>query len=77
MGVPDEVFGERVLAVVVAKPGTDINKDQVQLHCRTSLATFKIPSFVEFVDELPRNAGGKVVKGQLKDRFQRPETGAR
>lgn len=72
LGVADEVFGEKVLAVVVRKPGSDISEGDVQLHCRASLAIFKIPSFVEFVDELPRNAGGKVVKGLLKQRFDSP-----
>jgi fatty-acyl-CoA synthase len=72
LGVADEVFGEKALAVVVRKPGSEISEEDVQLHCRASLAVFKIPSFVAFVDELPRNAGGKVVKGLLRERFDRP-----
>jgi acyl-coenzyme A synthetase/AMP-(fatty) acid ligase len=44
----------------------------VQRHCKKSLAQFKVPSYVEFVDELPRNAGGKVVKALLKEGFDRP-----
>lgn len=72
LGVPDEVLGERVLAVVVRKPGATITRDDVVGHCKKSLAHFKVPSYVEFVDELPRNAGGKVVKSQLRRAFERP-----
>jgi len=72
LGVPDEVFGEKTLAVVVRKPGATISQDDVQRHCKKSLAQFKVPSYVEFVDELPRNAGGKVVKALLKEGFDRP-----
>jgi acyl-CoA synthetase (AMP-forming)/AMP-acid ligase II len=72
LGVPDDVFGEKTLAVVVTKPGSTISPDDVQRHCKASLAQFKVPSYVEFVDELPRNAGGKVVKSLLKERFVSP-----
>jgi acyl-CoA synthetase (AMP-forming)/AMP-acid ligase II len=75
VGVPDDVFGEKVLAAIVVKPGVDTDRDDILLFCRKSLASFKVPSYVEFVDELPRNAGGKVVKGQLKEKFvQRGKT---
>jgi acyl-CoA synthetase (AMP-forming)/AMP-acid ligase II len=68
-GVPDPTMGERVLAVVVPKPGCDPDADAIRDHCRAHLAGFKVPSFVMFRDELPRNAGGKVVKGTLKEEF--------
>lgn len=68
-GVPDPTMGERVLAVVVPKPGSNSNADSIRDHCRAHLAGFKVPSFVMFRDELPRNAGGKVVKGILKEEF--------
>lgn len=68
-GVPDPTMGERVLAVVVPKPGRTPDADAIRDHCRASLAGFKVPSFVMFRDELPRNAGGKVVKGVLKEEF--------
>jgi len=69
LGVPDEVFGEKTLAVVVTKPGAVLSTDDVQRHCKASLAQYKVPSFVDFMDELPRNAGGKVIKARLKERF--------
>lgn len=73
VGVPDHMWGEKVLAAVVCKPGAYTDEGDIQNFCRKSLASFKVPSFVEFVDELPRNAGGKVVKGILKGRFTRSE----
>jgi acyl-CoA synthetase (AMP-forming)/AMP-acid ligase II len=68
-GVPDPTMGERVLAVVVRKPGYDTDPETLRGHCRASLAGFKVPSFIVFRDELPRNAGGKVVKATLKEEF--------
>jgi acyl-CoA synthetase (AMP-forming)/AMP-acid ligase II len=67
VGVPDEVLGERVKAVVVAKPGEHVSADEVVEFCRERLARFKTPSVVEFRPELPRNAGGKVLKHLLKE----------
>ncbi len=69
IGVPDDVYGERVLAAVVVKPGAEAEAGDIQAFCRSRLAPFKVPSFVEVVDELPRNAGGKVVKARLKEMF--------
>lgn len=68
-GVPDPTMGERVLAVVVPKPGRDPDADSIREYCRAHMAGFKVPSFVMFRDELPRNAGGKVIKGVLKEEF--------
>ena len=66
VGVPDEQYGERVVAYVVAKPGHDLTSDEVRAFCREHLAHFKVPSAVEVRDELPRNPGGKVVKSLLR-----------
>jgi acyl-CoA synthetase (AMP-forming)/AMP-acid ligase II len=66
VGVPDEQYGERVVAYVVAKPGHDLTSDEVRAFCREHLAHFKVPSAVEVRDELPRNPGGKVIKSLLR-----------
>lgn len=66
VGVPDEQYGERVVAYVVAKPGHDLSSEDVRAFCRTRLAHFKVPSEVEVRHELPRNPGGKVLKSQLR-----------
>ncbi len=66
VGVPDEQYGERVVAYVVAKPGHDLTSDEVRAFCREHLAHFKVPSAVEVREELPRNPGGKVIKSLLR-----------
>lgn len=62
VGVPDERLGERVVAAVVVAEGANITDDELRAHCRASLARYKVPEVFLFVDELPRNAMGKVVK---------------
>ncbi|MCB2192591.1 MAG: long-chain-fatty-acid--CoA ligase [Deltaproteobacteria bacterium] len=66
VGVPDKVFGEQVKAVLVLKPGEETDVEQVRVFCASQLADYKVPKYVDFAKELPRNPGGKVIKGQLK-----------
>src|SRR3954447_4772351 len=68
IGVPDERLGEVGKAFVVTKPGFDLDEASVIAHTREHLANFKTPRSVEFVDALPRNPGGKVVKPLLRER---------
>ena len=65
IGVPDEQFGQRLKAFVVPRTGAELTADAVRGHVRANLARFKVPRDVEFVDALPRNATGKVVRRQL------------
>lgn len=69
IGVPDEQWGERVAAVVVAAPGTQPDPAALESHCRSSLAGYKIPREWKTVDVLPRNAAGKVLKRELRDTY--------
>ena len=69
IGVPDPDFGEAVTAVVVATPGHVVEEARVIAALRGEIATFKVPKRVHVVDELPRNAMGKVQKNLLRDRF--------
>jgi len=64
-GVPDEAWGERLVAYVVRAPGSELREEDVQAHVRERLARYKVPREVRFLDELPRNATGKVVKRLL------------
>ena len=68
IGIPDERWGERVHAVVVARAGTSPDPDEIIGWTRERLAHFKCPRSVELVDELPRNATGKILKRDLRDR---------
>ncbi len=67
IGVPDERLGEVGRAFVVRRPGSAIDEAAVIDYARTHLANFKAPRSVRFVEELPRNAGGKVVKPTLRE----------
>jgi long-chain acyl-CoA synthetase len=68
VGVPDEVMGEKVGAVVVPAPGADLDADAVLGHLRGRLADFKIPQYVDVrPTPLPRNPGGKILKRQLRE----------
>jgi fatty-acyl-CoA synthase len=72
IGVPDAEMGESVLAVVQPAAGVvpdDEVAERLLAHVRGRLAGYKVPRRVEFVDELPRTATGKLVKGRLRNRF--------
>lgn len=69
IGTPSERWGEAVTAIVVRTPGSDLDADGLVAEARQRLASYKKPTRVEFVDELPRNAGMKVQKHLLRDRF--------
>jgi long-chain acyl-CoA synthetase len=67
IGIPDERWGEVPLAIVVAREGTVTTTEDIIAFCRRRLAAFKCPADVQFVDTLPRNASGKVLKHQLRE----------
>jgi acyl-CoA synthetase (AMP-forming)/AMP-acid ligase II len=67
VGKPDERLGEVGLAFVVTRPGSGLSTQDVIAHCRERLANFKVPREVVFVGQLPRNAGGKVLKRELRE----------
>ena len=66
VGRPDEKWGEVPVAYVVLKPTTTASADELVEHCRSQLARFKVPKDVVFVDVLPRNPSGKVLKRELR-----------
>ncbi|MEV5015712.1 acyl-CoA synthetase [Streptomyces sp. NPDC053780] len=67
IGLPDERWIEAVTAVVV--PRGEVTEDALIAHARDRLTSFKAPKGVRFVDVLPRNASGKILKRELRDRF--------
>jgi acyl-CoA synthetase (AMP-forming)/AMP-acid ligase II len=72
IGIPDIEWGERVRALVVKKPGAELSMTDVVEHCRPRMAGFKRPEDVVFVDELPRNPMGKVLKRVLREEYPEP-----
>jgi fatty-acyl-CoA synthase len=69
IGVPDDRWGETGKAVIVVKPNETLDADAIITHCLANLAKFKVPASVEFIEALPRNATGKVLKRTLRDQF--------
>jgi len=69
IGVPDEEWGEVPMAVVVVKEGEEATPEELMEYCRANLASFKRPRSVVFVDELPRNPMGKVLKRVLREQY--------
>ena len=68
VGVPDERMGEVGMAFVVLRPGVDATADELAEWSRAEMANYKVPRYVELVDELPLNAMGKVLKYELRER---------
>jgi acyl-CoA synthetase (AMP-forming)/AMP-acid ligase II len=71
IGIPDEQWGEAILAVVATKQDAQVSSEDIISWCRDdgSLTTVKMPERVEFVDSLPKNAVGKIAKNELRDRY--------
>jgi len=70
IGLPHPDFGEAVAAVIHAAPESGLNADGVIARLKDAIANFKVPKAVFFVDDLPRNAMGKVQKNVLRDRYR-------
>jgi long-chain acyl-CoA synthetase len=66
IGVPDERWGETAKAIVVKAPGADVTEQEIIDFARERLARFKCPSSVEWIDALPRNPSGKILKKDLR-----------
>ena len=67
IGVDDDDFGQRLAAFVVLRPGHQVTPDDLKTHVKDRLAGYKVPRDMTVLDELPRNATGKVVKRALAD----------
>jgi acyl-CoA synthetase (AMP-forming)/AMP-acid ligase II len=67
IGVDDEKFGQRLKAFVVAKNGAEGDEDKLKAYVKKNLANYKVPREIVFMDELPRNATGKVLKRELAE----------
>ena len=65
IGVDDEKFGQRLKAFVVLTKGKELSEDEVKDYVKENLARYKVPRDVEYLDELPRNPTGKVLKKDL------------
>jgi fatty-acyl-CoA synthase len=69
IGVPDDKWGEMVTALVVRAEGEQVTEEEIIAHCRGKIAGYKIPKRVEFRDEIPRTATGKIQKFKLRESY--------
>ena len=69
IGVPDPRWGETVKAVVVLRPGHSATADEIIAHARQRIAGFKVPKSIDFLDALPRNAAGKLLRRTLREPY--------
>ena len=69
IGVPDDEWGESVKAVVQLRPGMHVSADELIAFCGERLAGYKKPRSIDFVDELPRDAAGKLLKRRIREPY--------
>jgi len=67
VGRPDPVFGESVVACIVVRAGESLDEDEVVSFCKEHIASYKAPKNVEFMDQLPKSATGKILKTELRE----------
>jgi len=72
IGIPDPEWGQQPRAIVALKKGENTTQEEIMEHCRGKLAGFKRPRSVIFVDSLPRNQLGKVLKKELREKYGQP-----
>ena len=70
IGVPDQLYGEEVAAVVVLKPGAEMSEQEVIEFCKARLADYKCPKTVRFVEDIPKGPTGKLLKRELAQMFK-------
>jgi long-chain acyl-CoA synthetase len=70
IGVPDEKWVERVHAVIVLRTGQSVTTDEIIAFCKENLARYKAPGSVEFVESLPKNPQGKILKKELRAKYR-------
>jgi len=71
IGIPDPDWGQESRAIVVLKKNENVAEDEIMAYCRSRLAGFKRPRSVVFIDSLPRNPMGKILKKELREKYGR------
>ena len=70
VGVPDTTWGETIKAIVVLKPGMQVDAEDIMAHCRGHVAHFKVPRSVDFYEgALPKSGSGKILKRELREKY--------
>jgi len=69
IGVPDKQWGEAVKAIVTLRDGMTATEEELIEYCKENLASYKKPKSVDFMEALPRNVMGKVLKTELREKY--------
>ena len=69
VGVPDNIYGEEIVAYVVVRDGEMLTDKEIQIHCAENMPDFRVPKQFHFIDALPKNDRGKVRRPDLQDRW--------
>ncbi len=69
IGVPDDKLGEKLMAVIVPRPERAPPAEDIIAHCRAAIGGYKIPHLIEFVEAMPKNAMGKILKSELRKTY--------
>ena len=67
IGVPDEQYGEEIMACIILKEGETMTADEMKEYIKSHMAKHKVPKYIDFVDSFPMNAAGKILKFQMRD----------
>ena len=67
IGVPDERYGEEAMACIILRPGESVSEEEMRKYIVASIARHKVPRYIEFVEEFPMNAAGKILKYKMRD----------
>ena len=67
IGVPDEQYGEEIMAVVILREGETLTEDELKDYIRSHMAKHKTPRYISFVDAFPMNAAGKILKYKMRE----------
>jgi len=76
IGVADSYRGETVKAYIVLKPGESMDANELIAYCKEQMAPYKVPTHVEFIDELPKSAIGKILRRELREMDRKKREGA-
>ena len=76
IGVPDDKWGEAIKAFVVVKDDVEVSADDIIRFARTRIAKFKCPKTIDFIDTLPRNPSGKILRRELREPYWKDKTRA-
>jgi long-chain acyl-CoA synthetase len=75
VGVPDPYRGETVKAFLSLKPGRSVTEEEIVAFCRERMAAYKYPRQVQVLDEIPKNASGKILRRELRERGRTVQSG--